>query len=373
MQDDKNEKKDIIEKLRMILDNPNIKDKSIKNKNLINLQKKLVEPSPLNIISSKKILEENESDDPLKPSVTIHRKQKTSTFIEERVESENVIFEEVEEDLFKDEELFEFEKIDDDLEDFSEIKDESAEFEEVQKDENYESNQDIESSDDLPEWDDIESEDVKSEIKEKEMESLKDIPEWEPITNEQFKVKIPKIKPKKEIIEETEIKFDIESDKIDYFSDIKSIDDKIAEILYNNGYKSIDDLKDVTIKELIKIKGIKRKIAKKIKKDIKNFYDKSKPEFESIEDELSDDEFENADFNDEKVDDSKLITQKDGVFSYGEYTLYRKEITLQSDKKRVIHFFSKEKPDDGERVKLPDEYEVKVNKKTGVPYISKKK
>ena len=69
----------------------------------------------------------------------------------------------------------------------------------------------------------------------------------------------------------------------------------------------------------------------------------------------------------------KTIDQKDGVFTYGEYTLYRKEIMLQSNKKRIIHFFSKDKPEDGETVELPEGYEVKTNKKTGVPYISRKK
>ena len=54
-------------------------------------------------------------------------------------------------------------------------------------------------------------------------------------------------------------------------------------------------------------------------------------------------------------------------------TLYRKEIVLQSNKKRIIHFFSKDKPEDGETVELPEGYEVNTNKKTGVPYISRKK
>ena len=64
---------------------------------------------------------------------------------------------------------------------------------------------------------------------------------------------------------------------------------------------------------------------------------------------------------------------ENGIFKYGEYTLYKKEIKLQSDKIRIIHFFSKEKPDDGIEVNLPNNYEVKINKKTGVPYISRKK
>lgn len=379
MQDDKKAKKDMIDKLRMILDNPHINDESIKNKDLLRLQKKLVEPSALHIISSKKIVEENDNDDPLKPSVKIHREQKISTsddtFTEEKdvEKTEKVVFEEVEEDLFKDEELYEIEKVDDDIEEFTEIKDEEEIFEEVQQDEIVDDSKDTKSVDDLPEWEAVESEFLESDVKEEEIES-KSIPEWEPITNEQFKDKIPKIKDKQVKKVEFEEKSELESDKVDYdyFNDIKSIDDNIAELLVDNGYKSVDDLKEITIKELTKIKGIKRKTAKKIKRDIKNYFENIKPEFESIDDELSDEEFEQTDFSDEKVDDSSLIYRKDGVFIFGDYTLYRKEITLQSDKKRVIHFFSKEKPDDGEKVDLPKGYEVKVNKKTGVPYISKK-
>ena len=42
-------------------------------------------------------------------------------------------------------------------------------------------------------------------------------------------------------------------------------------------------------------------------------------------------------------------------------------------KKRTIHFFSKNKPDVGEPIQLPKGYEVKVNTKTGLPYLKKKK
>ncbi len=62
------------------------------------------------------------------------------------------------------------------------------------------------------------------------------------------------------------------------------------------------------------------------------------------------------------------------MFSNMKIILYiERKLKLQSNKKRIIHFFSKEKPDDGIEVSLPDEYEVKINKKTGVPYISRKK
>jgi len=373
MQDDKKSKKDVIDKLRMILDDPYIDDDTIKNKDLKQLQKKLIKPSSLNIISTtKKDFESTDDENPLKPSVVIHRKKQIPSFIEEKADEKEVVFDEVEEDLFADEELYEIEKIDDTLEEFTEIKDEAEKFEEVLETDVDEKSLEAEPSDDLPEWETVESEVQDSDIKIDEKESLESIPEWEPITNEQFRDKIPKIKVKSKKVDEK--KSEISFDEVNDFSEIKSIDNSIAELLKNNGYFSIDDLKNITIKDLTKIKGIKRKTAKKIKKDITNFYEsKDNPDFESYNDKISDDEFENTDKKIEEKDKSNIIIKKNGVFTYGEYTLYRKEIMLQSDKKRIIHFFSKEKPEDGVTVDLPEDYEVKTNKKTGVPYISRKK
>ena len=372
MQDDKKPKKETIEKLRMILDDPNIQDESIKNKYLVKLQRKLIKPTDINIIPSTKDLEQSETVDPLKASVKIYRNEKTPTFLEEKEVVQKVVYKEIEEDLFKNEELYEIEKIEDDIPEFTEIRDENEIKEAVPKDEIIKTEQKSEVLDNLPEWETVESEKTFTEIKKEEKKSLKNIPEWEPITNEQFRDKIPKIKQKKIKKDEDEKESKIELDKTNVFDDIKSIDDKIAEILFNNGYKSIDDLTDISIKDLTKIKGIKRKTAKKIKKDINKYYEnQDNPEFESIEDEISDDDFEKRDFTLKKEKKTDYKKQKDGVFRYGEYILYRKEIKLQSDKKRIIHFFSKEKPDDGKMVDLPEGYQVKTNNKTGVPYISR--
>jgi len=374
MQDDKKPKKEIIEKLRMILDDPFIQDGSIENKHLIKLQRKLIKPTDVSIISSKKDLEQTETIDPLKASVTIHRKEKIPTFQDEKEVVQKVIYTEIEEDLFKNEELYEIEKIEDDLPEFTEIKDENEIIEEISKEVIIKSEQNLESTDSLPEWETVESETLAVNIKKEEKELSKNLPEWEPITNEQFRDKIPKIKHKKIKKDENLKESKIEFDKINVFNDIKSINYKIAEILLNNGYKSVDDLKEITIKDLIKINGIRRKTAKKIKKDIERYYEnQDNPEFEIIEDEISDDDFEKTEFDVKKEEKIDYKKQKDGVFKHGEYTLYRKEIKLQSDKKRIIHFFSKEKPDDGKKVSLPEGYKVKTNKKTGVPYISRKK
>jgi ERCC4-type nuclease len=74
---------------------------------------------------------------------------------------------------------------------------------------------------------------------------------------------------KTEEIESSEPNVNIDY-KINFFKNIESIDNKTAILLYNNGFLSIEDLKNATLKELIKIKGIKRKIAKKIIKELKD-------------------------------------------------------------------------------------------------------
>ncbi|MCK4364751.1 MAG: Flp pilus assembly complex ATPase component TadA [Thermoplasmatales archaeon] len=60
------------------------------------------------------------------------------------------------------------------------------------------------------------------------------------------------------------------SHKIKAFEGIKSIDDEAAVLLYNNGSISIEDLKDVSVKALTKIKGINKKTAKKIIKELED-------------------------------------------------------------------------------------------------------
>jgi transcription termination factor NusA len=373
MQDNKKSKKEILEKLRMILDDPYIKDESIKNKNLIKLQRKLTQPLTENIFFTKKELNKNENINSLKASVIIHRKEVPLIFEEKQIKFEEVEYKDNNENPFKNEELYEIEIIDKDISEFVEIKDDKEKIDSISTGENIEVLQDVDSIDNLPEWETVETEFTDSEIKKDEKILSEEIPEWEPITSEQFKDKIPKFKKKKIQKDEDIEKSEIIKNEINIFCNFKSIDEKIAELLIENGYTSIDDLKDSTIKDLTKIKGIKRKTAKKIKKEIAIYLkDKNKPEFESIGEGLSDEDFEKNEIN---INDLKTPEKKlnNDFFKYEEYTLYRKEIILQSDKKRIIHFFSREKPDDGIKVNLPEGYEVKINKKTGVPYISRKK
>jgi archaeal flagellar protein FlaI len=54
------------------------------------------------------------------------------------------------------------------------------------------------------------------------------------------------------------------------FGHIESIDQNTAKILINAGFDSLEQLKNINLKDLIKIQGIDKKTAKKIIKDVKN-------------------------------------------------------------------------------------------------------
>jgi hypothetical protein len=371
MQLNKKSKKDIINKLRMILDDPHIKDDSIKNKNLISLQKKLTSTSKENLLFKENELIKSDYDDSLEASVVIHRIGAATSFEKEDYKPKETEISELYENPFENEELYEIE-LTEEVPEFIEIKDEKMiSDKEVIEDDETLSN--IDSVDDLPEWETVETEISDIKIMEQDEKISKEIPEWEPITSEQFRGKKLKL-GKKDIQKDSySDSSEIQFKDVSVFDEISSIDNKIAELLVNYGYSSLDELNNATIKDLINIKGIRRKTAKKIKQEIKKHFEEiESSEFENFEEDLSDDDFE-KDIDEFKDSKKNMEHFEDGFFKYGEYSLYRKEIILQSDKKRIIHFFCKEKPDDGEQVNLPEGYEVKINKKTGVPYISRKK
>ena len=78
--------------------------------------------------------------------------------------------------------------------------------------------------------------------------------------------------------QESDVDLDV---KVDAFKDIETIDEKTAVLLYDNGFTSIEDLKNATAKDLAKIKGIKKRIAKKI---IKELSDSSNEELSQVSD-----------------------------------------------------------------------------------------
>ncbi|MBS3748353.1 MAG: hypothetical protein KGY65_01870 [Candidatus Thermoplasmatota archaeon] len=77
--------------------------------------------------------------------------------------------------------------------------------------------------------------------------------------------------------------------------------------------------------------------------------------------------------SEEKQVKNEKKTQSDSPgFNYNDYTLFQKTIKINDKEKRTIHFFAKEPPETGVPAELPKDYEVKINRKTGVPYIRKK-
>ncbi|KAA0003904.1 MAG: hypothetical protein FE048_00450 [Thermoplasmata archaeon] len=55
-----------------------------------------------------------------------------------------------------------------------------------------------------------------------------------------------------------------------------------------------------------------------------------------------------------------------------EYTLYTREVKLKGGKIQRIYFFSARKPKSGVPTDKPEGYNVKVNLKTGLPFLKKK-
>jgi len=63
------------------------------------------------------------------------------------------------------------------------------------------------------------------------------------------------------------------------------------------------------------------------------------------------------------------------AYTYGQYTLYYKDVVLKGGRNQTIYFFSK-KPEaevKGTPCDLPENKEVGVNKRTGLPVLKNKK
>jgi len=59
-------------------------------------------------------------------------------------------------------------------------------------------------------------------------------------------------------------------------------------------------------------------------------------------------------------------------YSYESWTLYKKDVTLKDGKIQTIYFFTKRTPKSGRPCNLPKGYMVRVNDRTGLPYLKKK-
>jgi hypothetical protein len=217
----------------------------------------------------------------------------------------------------------------------------------------------------------IELKRLKKEKREKEQEEKRTAEEPQPVPQ-------PQRKPAAQI---ESIEAETPHIKVDYntFKGIKSIDEKTAELLYKNGYFSIENIKDATIDNLVQIRGIKRKLAKQIKKEIEQQITETdtsefipakqkttkKKEKKKLEDSA---EWESSPSK-EKIQKSS----SSHVCTYKGYTLYKRETRKQDGKRSTVHYFTKGKSDKGRPAPLPEGYHIAINKKTGVPYLKKKR
>jgi hypothetical protein len=163
------------------------------------------------------------------------------------------------------------------------------------------------------------------------------------------------------------------------FKGIECIDENTAELLYKNGYFSTENIKDATVDDLVQIRGIKRKLAKQIKKDIEQKITlPENQEFTPIKRKMTKKLSKNS-FQDDAEWESYPAREKikkpspSNVCIYNEYTLYKRETRKHDGKKTTIHFFSKEKPEMGHPARLPGGYQIAINKNTGIPFLKKKR
>jgi Holliday junction resolvasome RuvABC DNA-binding subunit len=174
----------------------------------------------------------------------------------------------------------------------------------------------------------------------------------------------------------TEIKSEEKNNRV--FNDIKSIDDKISTLLIENGIDTIEKIKDITIKDLTRIKGIRKKIAKQIKKEVELYLQENNNKDEEYKN-INENPYINSEFDEiedewETIDEKKLVEDDKKIhgFMYKEYSLYEKQITTKSGNTRKVRFFSKGEPENAKPIDIPKGYKVEENK-SGVPYLRKKK
>jgi len=195
------------------------------------------------------------------------------------------------------------------------------------------------------------------------------------------------IEEEKMFLEEDEEQPAKKDERIEVFKEMESIDEKTASLLVENGITSFDILKETPVRKLAKIDGMNKKLAKKIKKEIKKKIKKDKKTAFSIAEaydkDISKDFEEPSEEKTEEVESSakakkrkkKKPKKKSKQYKHGSYTLYKKDVKTKSkDKeKREIYFFSKQKRNKAEPSDLPKGFEVRINRKTGVPYLRKRK
>ncbi|MEF8879759.1 MAG: helix-hairpin-helix domain-containing protein [Candidatus Thermoplasmatota archaeon] len=416
MEKNKDSRDELLKKIHQVLDKRSLEDLNNKEREYLkSLIKRLEYIDKLEEEAQQDADEEGKEELSLEPRVSIHRskryKEKTKS------KSEKKEKEDLKEKLEK-EDLFEIEKTETDIPEFAEVKpkkeeesepiEEKREIEErktgeivenkeLQKTEEKEEVEELEEAElvcyhcgyelddkytycpkcgkelefeedeekeveeeNLPEeveWIEVEEEeDIDEKIKAAEGQGFDEYLIREDLEKEEGKMVEEKIKK----ANEKEKKIQSTAEKI--FENLETVDEETSGLLYDNGIRSLNDLDEARIRDLTKIKGIRRKFAKKIKAELREKSDLVEEEKKKLE--------ETKEEEDEWVTVEKESAEAD-VFTFDGYTLYEKEITTEEGEKRTVHFFSKKEQEDAKPIALPGGYEVKRNKKTGVPYLRK--
>jgi len=163
------------------------------------------------------------------------------------------------------------------------------------------------------------------------------------------------------------------------FRGIPSIDDHIAELLFRNGYYTLEQLRQTPVGTLVKIKGIRRKQAKRMKKEVDAYFTAStRPtppppaphsKRRAKKTPLKNQDADVTEWESYEASDDLHIPL---ICTYEGYTLYQREVKV-GRRKTTMHFFCKTPPTGGTPASLPEGYVIDVNKRTGVPYIKKRK
>lgn len=324
-----------LEKIHQILDNTLSNSSEKKDHYLSSLKKRVSNDQKMTFSSRPK---QRSADTDLSPRVVI-RKQEKSLEKQREKEKKAVEFEEVN-DEFKivpssgvpvsDDELFEVEKPPREKEEIPEFIEVTPEPEEKEEEAVSEeepltikiSSEDYEEDESLPQWQAVEEPEPNNE------ETV------EPAVVEK-KDSVFESKPEKRTERKEEKRLDEQKE-----SSFKKIGKEKTEI-----WEPLESKKDK--KPVSKTTSFKKVSEKKQSEE--------KPE-------------EKSDKNEEKT---RSPSETEG-FQYNDYTLYQKTIIINDEDKRTIHFFAKEPPETGKPAELPEGYEVKINRKTGVPYIRKK-
>lgn len=348
----KNSSDEELEKIHQILDNT-ISNSSEKKQNhyLSSLKRRVSNNQKMTFSSRPK---QRSANTDLSPRVVIKKQEKT---LEKQREKKAVEFEEVNDEVkivpssgvpVSDNELFEVEKPPHEQE-------EIPEFIEV-----------------TPEPEEKEEEPIAEEepltIKISSEEDVEDesLPQWQAI--EESKPSSEKsVEP--DIVEKKESVFESKPDKKTERKKEKSLDEQ-----KESSFKKIGKEK-TEIWEPLESKKEKKPVSKTTSFTTVSEEKKSEDEPEEVsfsevkeEDSTSKVSEEKKDKNEEKTHSP---SENEG-FQYNDYTLYQKTIIINDEDKRTIHFFAKEPPETGKPAELPEGYEVKINRKTGVPYIRKK-